>query len=507
MFTTRGLFIFTAKPFDFSNPAKYISCAKIIDLPVNFIGGKWVATSQGASTITVEDPCTEEPCGDVPCLGKQQCEETIKEAVTGFHHWKKVIPRDRAIVLRRWSDLMIEHRVTLGTILSRESGKVLSEGVGEVDYAQRFVEWFAGEAERVYGDIIPSPRPNVLTTVIKQPVGVVGIITPWNFPAAMITRASAAAIAAGCSVVIKPASATPFTALALAQLAEEAGIPPGVLNVITGNSSEISAALLDSFDVRKISFTGSTVVGKQLFRGSAETMKKVTMELGGNAPFIVFEDADLTRAADALMLAKFRNGGQTCICCNRVLVQESVFEKFKQLVLQRLQKVKVGNAFDRDSTMGSLIDEKAVKSMEAFVRDAKEKGAVVEIGGQIIDGKGHFFPPTLLTNVQHNVMSCCQEEIFGPILPLVSFKTEEEAVTLANSTRAGLASYFFSKDYSRQFRVAKELSFGMVGVNEGALSSPCAPFGGVKESGLGRDGSKYGIEPYVDIKYVLLSTV
>lgn len=506
MVRIRGLSIINTKPFDFANPAKYISCTKITDLPVNFIGGKWIAISQGGSTISVEDPCTGEICGVVPSFGKQECEETIKAAVAGFDVWKKTIPRDRAVALRRWSDLMTEHRVTLGTILSRESGKVLSEGVGEVDYAQRFVEWFAGEAERVYGDIIPSPRAHILTTVIKQPIGVVGVITPWNFPAAMITRASAAAIAAGCSVVIKPASSTPFTALALAQLTEEAGIPPGVVNVITGNSSEISSALLESFDIRKISFTGSTEVGKQLFRGSVETMKKVTMELGGNAPFIVFEDADLKRAADALMLAKFRNGGQTCICCNRAFVQESVFDAFKQLVLQRVQKMKVGNAFDRESTMGSLIDGKAVKSMEAIVRDAKEKGAVAEMGGTAIEGKGHFFLPTVLTNVEHQVMSCCQQEIFGPILPLISFKNEEEAVHLANSTRAGLASYFFSKDYSRQFRVAKELAFGMVGVNEAALSSPCAPFGGVKESGLGRDGSKYGIEPYVDLKYVLLST-
>lgn len=495
------------KPFDFSNPAKYISCTSITDVPVNYIGGKWIESPPGAKTIIVSDPCKNEPCGEVPYFGKAETEKAIKEASQAFKKWKEVIPRERALVVRRWADLMVEHRVVLGTILSRESGKALSEGLAEVDYAQRFVEWFAGEAERVYGDIIPNPRPNIMTTVIKQPIGVVGVITPWNFPAAMITRSSAAALAVGCTVVVKPASATPFTALALAQLAEQAGVPPGVFNVITGKSPEISAALLESFEVRKISFTGSTEVGKSLFKGCADTVKKVGVELGGNAPFIVFEDADLNRAADGLMLAKFRNAGQTCICCNRVFVHESIYDKFKAIMVDRVGKMKVGNAFERDTVMGALIDEQAVKFLEELVSDAVSKGAVVDLGGKAIEGKGCFFQPTVLSQVKHDTMRCCQEEIFGPILPLISFKTDDEVLEMANATKAGLASYFYTSSYARQFRISQELRFGMVGVNDCALSAPCAPFGGIKESGIGRDGSKYGVEPYVDIKYVLFSTV
>eukprot|EP00796_Vickermania_ingenoplastis_P005069 gene5070-3656_t len=493
-------------PFDFGNAAKYISCSRIMEECANYVGGKWVECPASGDKIVVTDPCTDESVGEIPGFGAEIAERAISSASEAFQSWKDTLPRDRALAVRRWSDLMIKHRVTLGTILSRESGKVLSEGVGEVDYAQRFVEWYAGEAERIYGDIIPSPRKDVCTTVIKQPIGVVGIITPWNFPAAMITRAASAAIAAGCTVVVKPASATPFTALALAQLSEEAGIPPGVFNVITGKSSQISKALLDSFEVRKIAFTGSTEVGKSLYRGCADTVKKIGMELGGNAPFIVFEDADLERAADALMLAKFRNAGQTCICCNRVFVQQSVYEPFKRMVVERVTKMKVGNAFGADTTMGALIDKAAVETMKKIVKDAMASGAVVECGGSALDGKGCFFQPTVLSNVSHGSM-CCQEEIFGPILPLVPFESETEAVKMANATRAGLASYLFSKDYSRQFRVASALRFGMVGVNDSALSAPCAPFGGVKESGLGRDGSKYGMEPFVDIKYILFSTV
>lgn len=503
---TDAHFASASKPFNLQSPAQYIGCSKITEVPVCYINGKWVTPLPGAKTLAVEDPCTLKPIGDVPMFGKSEAQEAINAASQAFQLWKKETPRNRALAVRKWSELMMANREAVGNILSRESGKVLSDGLGEVDYAQRFVEWNAGEAERIYGDIIPGPRPGVCTTVFKQPIGVVGIITPWNFPAAMITRTASAAIAAGCTVVVKPASLTPFTALALAQLAEEAGIPPGVFNVVTGNSSEISAAMLDSFEVRKISFTGSTEVGKSLFSRCADTVKKVGMELGGNAPFLVFEDADLERAADHLVRAKFRNAGQTCICCNRILVQRSIYDTFTRMVTDRVKQMKVGNAFDSSVSIGALINNSAVKSMVAMVKDATEKGAVIEVGGKVVEGEGYFFLPTVLSNVCHETMDCCQNEIFGPLLPLVVFDTEEEAVRLANSTRAGLASYLFTGDYRRQFRVSSELQFGMVGVNDSALSAPCAPFGGVKESGLGRDGSKYGIEPFVDIKYVLFST-
>lgn len=497
------------KPFNFARPEFFRTAAALTETPVCYIGGKWVtAAAAGAATIAVEDPCTLADIGAVPRFGREETEAAIAAAQEGFEAWRNVMPRDRAVIVHRWAELMLEHKDAVGTILSREAGKIIAEGTGEVVYAERFVEWYAGEAERVYGDIIPGPRPNVLTTVIKQPIGVVGIITPWNFPAAMITRAAAAAIAAGCSVVVKPASATPFTALALAQLAEEAGIPPGVFNVITGDSSAISKALLDSFEVRKIAFTGSTEVGKGLFRGCADTVKKVGMELGGNAPLIVFDDADVSRAVDGLIGAKFRNAGQTCICCNRAFIQAGVYDEFSRLLTAKVRAMRVGNAFEPGVAMGALINAAAVANMQSIVDDAVAKGATVECGGAAVEGgRGHFFQPTVLANVSHDTMRCCQEETFGPILPLVKFDTEEEAVRLANSTTAGLASYLYTTDYRKQFRVSQALRFGMVGCNDTAISAPCAPFGGIKESGIGRDGSKYGIEPFVDIKYVMFTTV
>lgn len=496
------------KPFDFAKPDVYRTAATLTKVPVNYIGGQWVAAgADGAGTLAVVDPCTNTHIGDVPRFGRAEAEAAIATAQTAFESWRGVMPRERAVIVRRWADLMLTHKEALGSILSRESGKVLGEGVGEVVYAERFVEWYAGEAERIYGDIIPGPRPTVQTTVIKEPVGVVGIVTPWNFPAAMITRAAAGAIAAGCSVVVKPASATPFTALALAQTAEEAGVPPGVFNVVTGDSGAISGAMLDSFDVRKIAFTGSTEVGKGLYRGCADTVKKVSMELGGNAPLIVFEDADIARAVDGLIAAKFRNAGQTCICCNRALVHSSIFEAFKTALVAKVSALKVGNAFAPGVHVGAMIHADSVEAMKRLVADAVAKGATVECGGEAVPSQGFFFQPTVLSGVRHDTMRCCQEEIFGPVLPLVAFDSEEEAVTLANTTRAGLASYFYTNDYRRQFRVSRALRFGMVGCNDTALSAPCAPFGGIKESGLGRDGSKYGIEAFVDIKYVMLSTV
>lgn len=497
--------VLEGKPFDFSNPAKYASAPRIVDASTCYIDGQWVLS--GGANISVEDPCTNEVIGEVPKFGQDETYVAIAAAQKAFQSWKDVMPRERGRRIRRWADLMLQYQAAMGNILSRESGKVIAEGVGEIQYAESYVEWYSAEAERVYGDVIPGPRPGVQTTVWKQPIGVVGLVTPWNFPAAMIARAAAGAIAAGCAVVVKPSSLTPFTALAMAQVAEEAGIPAGVFNVITGNSSEISKALMASFDVRKISFTGSTEVGKGLYRQSADTMKKMGLELGGNAPLIVFNDADLARAADGLIAAKFRNAGQTCICCNRAFVQADVYDTFEALVVERVKRMKVGNCFDPTVTTGSLINRSAVERITAVVKDAVEKGATVATGGHPIDGRGYFFEPTVLTHVDHDRMRCCQEELFGPVLPLVKFNTEEEAVAMANATPAGLASYFYSTDYRRQYRVAAALRYGMVGVNDTALSTACAPFGGIKESGLGRDGSKYGIEPFVDIKYVLFSTV
>ncbi|CAG9583698.1 putative aldehyde dehydrogenase [Leishmania major strain Friedlin] len=496
------------QPFDWANAAQYASgTTPMMKEPACYINGAWVASALSDKTVTVEDPCTNQIIGAIPCMGYAETTAAIEAARAVFERWKEVMPRQRAGAVRRWGELMRKHCDVVANILSRESGKVVAEGKGEVLYAQGYADWYAGEAERIYGDIIPGPRPGVQTTVFREPVGVVGIITPWNFPAAMIMRAACGAIAAGCTVVLKPAELTPFTAMALAQLADEAGIPPGVFNVVAGDAPKIGDALVESFDVRKVSFTGSTRVGQHLYRRCSETMKKVTMELGGNAPCIVFEDADLPRAADQLIAAKFRNAGQTCICVNRALVQASVYDEFKSLVADRVRALKVGSSFDPAVKVGAVIGSATLERMTRMVEDAVEKGATLMVGGKAVEGGGYFFEPTLLTNVPHDTTLCCRNELFGPVLPLVPFDTEDVAVKMANDTQAGLASYFFTNDYRRQHRVARALRYGMVGVNDSALSSPAAPFGGVKESGLGRDGSKYGIESFVDIKYVLFSTV
>ncbi|ESL06707.1 aldehyde dehydrogenase [Trypanosoma rangeli SC58] len=441
-------------------------------------------------------------------MGREETLQAIDAAKSAFEGWKNMLPRERAKILYCWAQLMHQHRKSLGTILSRECGKVLAEGMGECQYAGRYLEWYAGEAERVYGDIIAGPRAGVTTTVVRRPVGVVGVITPWNFPSSMVTRSVGGALAAGCTAVLKASEYTPFSALVLAQLAAAAGVPAGVFNVITGDAEPIGTALLDSFDVRKLAFTGSTRTGKHLYARSAATMKKLGLELGGNAPFIVFDDADLNRAVSALIASKFRNAGQTCISSNRVFVHESMHDAFvARLVREIVAAVHVGNSFDVNATVGSLINGAAVDKMEALVHDAVAKGAKVELGGKRISGPGYFFEPTVLTCVKHETMNCCQQEIFGPIVPIVKFSSESEVVRLANATRSGLAAYIYTQDYRRQSRVAEQLEFGMLGVNDVGLSSPSAPFGGVKESGLGRDGSKYGIDAFVDIKYVLESRV
>ncbi|KAH9582069.1 Aldehyde dehydrogenase domain [Trypanosoma melophagium] len=499
----RTAFGFAKAVFDFSNPSKFIT-ESIVDKPVYFINGEFL-TPTSTATIAVEDPCTHVTIGEIPNCGKSQTLKAINVAESAFNKWKDVTPRGRAVILQKWAKLMLRYSESLGNILSRESGKVVAEGVGECLYAERFIEWYAGEAERVYGDIISGPRADVRTMVLRQPVGVVGVITPWNFPSAMITRVVAAAIAAGCTVVLKPSELTPFSALALAQLATEAGVPEGVFNIVTGDAGPIGETLLDNFTVRKISFTGSTRVGKYLYERSASTMKKLGLELGGNAPFIVFEDADLEKAVNGLMNAKFLGAGQACISSNRIFVHSSVHDTFLKMLIEKVKTLRVGNSFDKSANIGALINNTAIERMESIVQDAELKGAKVETGGKRITGPGYFFEPTVLSHVHHDTMKCCQGEIFGPIVPIIKYDDDAEVVQVANSTSAGLAAYIYTQDYRKQISVSEQLQFGMIGVNDTALSSPSAPFGGIKDSGLGRGGSKYGIDAFVDIKYILQS--
>nr|CCC93760.1 putative aldehyde dehydrogenase [Trypanosoma congolense IL3000] len=479
----------------------------VLSRPVVFVNGSFTSPSPTTRVIPVEDPCTNSVIGEVPNLGGDETLQAIEVAKSAFNTWRNTMPRERSVILHRWSQLIYQHKDPLGRLLSRESGKVLSEGVGECLYAARFLEWYAGEAERVYGDIIGGPRPDVSATVLRRPVGVVGVITPWNFPSAMVTRAVGGALAAGCVVVLKPSELTPFSALALAQLGAEAGVPDGVFNVITGDAGPIGSAMLDSSTVRKISFTGSTRVGKYIYERAAGTMKRLGLELGGNAPFIVLSDAEVNCAVEGLMSAKFRAAGQACISSNRVFVHSAVYDAFLQKLAERVKGIRTGNSFDPLSTMGALISKTAVDRVEAIVRDAVEKGAKVEVGGKRLMGPGYFFEPTLLTGVKHNSMRCCQEEIFGPVIPVIEFSDDAEVVQLANATPSGLAAYVYTQSYRKQKQLAEQLDFGMIGINDTGLSAPCAPFGGIKESGLGRDGSKYGIEAFLDIKYILESCI
>ncbi|CAI9087976.1 OLC1v1022199C7 [Oldenlandia corymbosa var. corymbosa] len=420
--------------------------------------------------------------------------------------WKKLTAADRSKRLRKWYDLIMAHKEELGQLITLEQGKPLKEAIGEVSYGAGFIEFAAEEAKRVYGDIIPSPLPDRRLFVLKQPVGVVGAITPWNFPLAMITRKVGPALACGCTVVIKPSELTPLTALAAAQLSLEAGIPPGVVNVVMGNASGIGEALLNSPKVRKITFTGSTAVGKKLMAGSAETVKKVSLELGGNAPCIVFDDADLEVALKGTLATKFRNSGQTCVCANRILVQEGIYSKFADSFLKAVQDMKVGEGFGEGVVQGPLINEAAVQKVETLIQDAVSKGAKVVLGGKRHSLGMTFYEPTVITDVK-NEMRISTEEVFGPVAPLLKFKTEEEAIHMANDTNAGLAAYIFTTNVQRSWRVSEALEYGIVGVNEGLVSTEVAPFGGVKQSGLGREGSKYGMDEYLEIKYVCLGNL
>ncbi|MEN3367399.1 MAG: succinate-semialdehyde dehydrogenase / glutarate-semialdehyde dehydrogenase [Burkholderiales bacterium] len=464
------------------------------------IDGQWVDSSDRES-IPVVNPATGAVIGSVPRLTAQDVQSAIRAANKALPAWRDTSAKDRSKLMRRWYDLCMAHQEDLATILTSEQGKPLTEARGEIAYGSSFIEWFSEEAKRVYGDVIPAPASDRRIIVIKQPVGVVAAITPWNFPNAMITRKVGAALAAGCTIVVKPASATPFSALALAELAIEAGIPPGVINVVTGASGVVGNELTSSPIVRKLTFTGSTEVGKKLMAQCAGTVKKVSMELGGNAPFIVFDDADLDAAISGVMASKFRNTGQTCVCANRIFVQDGIYDKFAGMLKERIEAQVVGNGMDKGVTLGPLIDQGAVEKVKEHISDAVSLGAKTLIGGKMHKLGGLFFEPTILVDVSPNA-KLMSEETFGPVAPLIRFKTEEEVVAMANDTPFGLAAYFYTTDYARSWRVAEALECGIVGLNEGIISTELAPFGGIKESGVGREGSKYGVDDYVEVKYI-----
>ncbi len=470
-----------------------------------YINGEWLDANSG-DTIQVTNPASGKKIGTVPNMGGDETRAAIEAAQLVFDSWKRVTAKERAAMMRRWFDLMVEHQEDLARIMTLEQGKPLVESRGEILYAASFIEWFAEEGKRAYGDVIPSPMADKRIMVLKQPVGVVAAITPWNFPAAMITRKAGPALAAGCTFVAKPASQTPYSAFAMAELAHRAGIPKGVFNVLTGKASAIGGEMTSNPLVRKVTFTGSTEIGKLLMKQCADTVKKVSMELGGNAPFLVFDDADVDAAVEGAMMSKFRNAGQTCVCANRILVQQGVYDEFAEKMAKAVSELKVGDGLEEGTNQGPLIDEAALDKIQEHVDDAKQKGASIEIGGQPHELGGTFYMPTLLTGVTED-MKVAEEETFGPLAPLFAFKTEEEGIAMANDTQFGLASYFYARDLSRVWRVSEALETGIVAVNTGIFSNEVAPFGGVKESGVGREGSKYGMDDYLEIKYVCVGGV
>ena len=469
------------------------------------INGAWLPAHSGA-TLDVENPATGARLGSVPNAGRDETRDAIEAAAAAFPAWRARTGKERAALLRAWFDLIMQNQEDLATLLTLEQGKPLAESRGEVAYGAAFIEWFAEEAKRTYGDIIPGHARDKRILVTKEPIGVVGCITPWNFPIAMITRKVGPALAAGCTTVVKPASQTPFSALALAALAEQAGLPPGVLNVVTGSARDIGGELTSNPLVRKISFTGSTEVGKLLMAQSSTTVKKLSLELGGNAPFIVFDDADLDAAVEGAIVSKYRNSGQTCVCANRLLVQASVYDAFAARLSAAVSQLTVGSGLEPGVTQGPLIDEAAVAKVEAHIADALAKGATLLRGGHRTAPGGRFFEPTVLTGATE-AMAIAREETFGPVAPLFRFETEADAIRMANATEFGLAAYFYGRDIGRIFRVAEALEYGIVGVNTGVISTEVAPFGGVKESGIGREGSKYGIEDYLVVKYLCLGGI
>ncbi len=470
-----------------------------------YINGQWVEADSSERQAIV-NPATNKPIAEVAKCGAVETRRAIDAAAMAQIAWRRKTAKERSVLLRSWFNLLVDHQEDLATILTAEQGKPLAEARAEIAYGASYVEWFAEEAKRVYGDTIPQSSKDKRLLCIKQPVGVVACITPWNFPNAMLTRKIAPALAAGCTVVCKPASATPLSAYAMAELAERAGIPAGVINMVTGLTTEIGQELTSNPIVRKLTFTGSTRVGKQLMAASAQTVKRTSMELGGNAPFIVFDDADLDAAVAGVMASKFRNAGQTCVCSNRILVQESIYEAFVEKLTVAVAGLKMGNGTEKDVTIGPLINQGAARDVMEFIDDALLKGGKVVAGGSRPELNSCFVEPTVLINLNQN-MRVFREEIFGPVAPLFKFKTEEQAIALANDTALGLASYFYSRDVGRIWRVAEALEYGIVGINEGIVSNEMAPFGGVKDSGQGREGSKYGLDDYLEIKYLCMGGI
>tara|TARA_R110000796_G_scaffold27081_11_gene74951 strand:+ start:4179 stop:5627 length:1449 start_codon:yes stop_codon:yes gene_type:complete len=468
-----------------------------------YIDGLWVGANSG-ETVAIANPATQDIIGNVPVMGKAETEAAITAANNALPAWRALTAKERSQKLRRWFELMHENAEDLALMMTTEQGKPLAESRGEVTYAASFIEWFAEEAKRIYGDTIPGHQADKRLTVIKQPVGVTAAITPWNFPAAMITRKAGPALAAGCTMVVKPAPQTPFTALALAELAHRAGIPAGVFSVITGDAIAIGNALCESPIVRKLSFTGSTAVGIKLMEQCAPTLKKMSLELGGNAPFIVFNDADIDAAVDGAMIAKYRNAGQTCVCANRIYVQAGVYEQFTQKFAAAVAKLNVGNGVDDGVTTGPLINADAVTKVQRHLADAVAKGASIVTGGKAHSLGGFFFEPTILRDVDKSML-VAKEETFGPLAPLFKFDSVDDVIKQANDTEFGLAAYFYGRDISLVYKVAEALEYGMVGVNTGLISTEVAPFGGIKSSGLGREGSKFGIDEYLEMKYICMS--
>src|SRR5437762_3996048 len=468
-----------------------------------YIDGQWVS-ADAKKTLAVIDPASGQTLGTVPDMGAAETRRAIQASERAWPAWRAKTAKERAVILRKWFDLMMASQDDLAQLLTAEQGKPLAEARGEIAYGASFIEWFAEEGKRAYGDIIPTHQADKRILVTKQPIGVCALITPWNFPNAMITRKAGPALAAGCTVVIKPAGQTPYSALALAELGERAGIPKGVLNVITGDSKAIGAELCANPIVRKLSFTGSTETGRMLMRQCADTIKKLSLELGGNAPFIVFDDADLDAAVEGALASKYRNAGQTCVCANRIYVQDDVYDTFARKLTEKVKALKVGRGTDAGVTIGPLIDEQGLKNVEEPVADAVAKGAKVVLGGHKLQGR--FFEPTLLTEMKPD-MKVAREETFGPVAPLFRFKDDAEAIRLANDSEFGLCAYFYSRDVGRVWRAAEALEAGIVGINVGIISNEVAPFGGVKQSGLGREGSKYGIEEFVEIKYLCVGGI
>ena len=467
-----------------------------------FINGEW-RDALSSDVITVTNPANGEVLGSVPKMGAEETRDAIQAAHRALPAWRQLTAKERAAILRRWFDLMMANQDDLARLMTLEQGKPLAEAKGEIGYAASFIEWFAEEGKRIYGDTIPGHQADKRLIVIKQPIGVTAAITPWNFPAAMITRKAGPALAAGCTMVLKPASQTPFSALALAELARRAGIPDGVFNVVTGSASAVGNELTGNPLVRKLSFTGSTEIGRQLMAQCAQDIKKVSLELGGNAPFIVFDDADLDKAVEGAMASKFRNAGQTCVCANRLYVQDGVYARFAEKLQQAVEQLHLGDGLQAGVTTGPLIDEKAIAKVQEHIADAVGKGARVITGGKVDALGGNFFQPTILVDVPDGA-KVAKEETFGPLAPLFRFTDEADVIRQANDTEFGLAAYFYARDLSRVFRVGEALEYGIVGINTGLISNEVAPFGGVKASGLGREGSKYGIEDYLEIKYMCI---